>query len=83
MRLDLRIPIGLLFLVYGTLLTLYGLLGSQSRSVGSPGLNADAAWGVVLLAAGAGFLLTARRSRAARARADKGAARIGAPPGPP
>ena len=53
MNLDLRIPMGLMFLIVGAILTVYGLL-----TMGSPiyaksvGMNINLIWGVVMLVFG-------------------------------
>jgi hypothetical protein len=61
MTLDIRIPIGLLFIAIGALIFGYGLWGdASSRTVG---MNIDAAWGAVLLAFGIGMLGLAWRHR--------------------
>jgi hypothetical protein len=62
MGLDLRLPIGLLFLSYGVILTGYGVL----KPLEVLGINVNLIWGVVLAAFGAGMLLLARRSRRTR-----------------
>ncbi len=59
MGLDLRLPIGLLFLSYGVILTGYGAL----KPLDVLGLNINLIWGIVLAAFGATMLLLARRAR--------------------
>lgn len=56
MGLDLRLPIGALFLVIGLLLAGYGFLSS-------PGVPVDRWWGLVLVAFGALMLGLAYRGR--------------------
>ncbi|MEI6492329.1 MAG: hypothetical protein WCO94_07250 [Verrucomicrobiota bacterium] len=64
MNLDLRIPIGILFLTLGGLLAAFGLL-----SLGSPiyerslGINVNLWWGILLLVFGGGMLFPALRNR--------------------
>ncbi len=66
MGLDVRVPVGLMLGIMGTLLLAYGLLGDQSIYARSLGLNINAIWGSVLLVAAAVFLILAsRRPRAA------------------
>jgi hypothetical protein len=55
--LDLRLPIGILFLVIGALLTLYGFLAE--------GVGIDRWWGLVMLAFGGMMFWMARRARGA------------------
>jgi len=49
MRFDIRLPIGLLFLIIGLLLTGLGLTGDPARlRTQALGVNIDLVWGVVL-----------------------------------
>jgi hypothetical protein len=57
MYFDLRLPIGMLFTVYGVLLTAYGLFGNQAQYARSLGININLGWGLVLLVFGVGMLL--------------------------
>ena len=52
MGLDIRLPIGGLFIVLGLMLTLYGAFGDGSIYQRSLGINVNLGWGVVLLAFG-------------------------------
>jgi hypothetical protein len=65
MRLDIRLPIGLMFGLFGLLLAGYGLATSGSdlyrRSLGH---NINLVWGVVLLLFGGVMLWLARRGAA-------------------
>jgi len=65
--LDLKLPIGWLLSAYGVLLTAYGLLTKKEMYAISLGINLNLIWGLLMLAIGAGFLLTAflkkKRSR--------------------
>jgi len=64
MGLDVRVPVGLMLVIMGVLLVGYGLLGDQSIYARSLGLNVNAIWGSVLIAAGAVLLgLSQRASR--------------------
>jgi hypothetical protein len=49
MGIDLRIPIGLMFLVMGLLLAGYGLLGDRAIYARSLGVNVNLIWGLVLI----------------------------------
>jgi hypothetical protein len=54
MNLDIRLPIGGMFGLFGVLLTLYGLFthGDEMYDKHSLGMNINLAWGLVLLAFG-------------------------------
>ncbi|MCS7026999.1 MAG: hypothetical protein NZV14_19565 [Bryobacteraceae bacterium] len=64
MGLDLRLPIGLIFVVYGILLAAFGLLSDASLYRRSLGVNINLIWGCVLLVIGLFFLYSARREKA-------------------
>ena len=66
MKLDLRIPIGLMFTIVGGLLAVYGLVSDASIYARSLGINVNLWWGLVLLAFGLVMLFLA--TRAARGR---------------
>ncbi|HRI53654.1 MAG TPA: hypothetical protein PLW65_26100 [Pseudomonadota bacterium] len=80
MGLDLRWPIGLMFMLLGALLAVYGVATGGDAMYGrSLGYNVNLIWGAVLWALGTSLLLVlllGRRRRAASAGAgDPGAAR--------
>jgi hypothetical protein len=62
MRLDIRVPIGLMFGVLGLMLAVYGMFFSDpaiyERSLG---ININIWWGLALLAFGAGMYFFGRR----------------------
>lgn len=58
--LDIRFPIGLLFLLLGALLSGYGLVSNPSLYARSLGVNVNLDWGLVLLAFGATMLYLGR-----------------------
>jgi hypothetical protein len=60
--LDIRLPIGLLFSVFGLLLVGYGLLSDPAIYARSLGFNVNLGWGLVLLAFGTSMLALWRRS---------------------
>jgi hypothetical protein len=61
-QLDIRVPLGLLFLVLGFILVVYGLLADPSiYAAHSLGQNVNVTWGVVFAASGALVLWLARR----------------------
>lgn len=66
MNLDLRLPIGLMFSIFGVMLTAYGLLSDAAIYERSLGINVNLWWGLVLLAFGLVMLGFARRARKGR-----------------
>lgn len=64
MNLDLRIPIGLMFSIFGALLTVFGLVSDKAIYARSLGLNVNLWWGVVLLAFGLIMLALTRQGPA-------------------
>lgn len=62
MNLDLRLPMGLMFTIFGALLTIYGLVSDKSIYERSLGVNVNLQWGLVLLAFGALMLVLALRA---------------------
>jgi len=62
MGLDIRMPIGWLFLVYGMLLLGYGAFSDRAIYERSLGVNINASWGVVMLVFGAIMLALGRRA---------------------
>ena len=61
MRLDIRLPIGLMFTVLGTLLVAVGFLGGKSFVEPSQGTNVNLWWGIVMLVFGVVMFLLGRR----------------------
>jgi hypothetical protein len=57
--LDLKLPIGWLLSAYGVLLTVYGLVTKKEMYAISLGLNLNLVWGILMIAIGGAFLLTA------------------------
>jgi len=72
MGIDLRLPIGLMFALFGILLSVYGAAtrGAEMYARHSLGININLWWGLAMLAFGAAMLLLARRG-AARSRQAK------------
>jgi len=64
--LDLKLPIGWLLSVYGLGLGVYGLVTGKDVYAKSLGVNVNLIWGILMLAVGAGFLLTAFLKRGAK-----------------
>lgn len=63
MNFDLRLPIGIMFSLFGAILTIFGLAtnGSDIYKEHSLGVNINLGWGVVLLAFGIFMLVLALR----------------------
>ncbi len=64
MRLDIRLPIGLMFTLLGTLLAVFGLIGDKSVLQRSLGINVDLWWGLVMLVFGVVMFVLGRRGTA-------------------
>jgi hypothetical protein len=63
MKLDIRVPIGLLFLLIGGMLLAHGLFTAPIEVPGSAGHNVNAWWGAVMTVFGLVMLALARRAR--------------------
>lgn len=61
MKLDLRYPIGLLFSIFGVILTVYGIVSDKAIYAKSLGMDVNLWWGLILLAFGLGMLSFAMR----------------------
>ena len=66
MKLDLRLPIGLMFTIFGVMLTLYGLVADPAIYARSLGININLWWGLVLLVLGLVMLKFAVRAQQPR-----------------
>jgi hypothetical protein len=64
--LDIRIPIGLMFTIIGSLLVLFGLTSDPALYARSLGLNVNLGWGLVLAAFGLVMLALGKRGSARR-----------------
>ena len=64
--LDLRLPIGGLFVTLGVMLAGYGLVtsGNTEMYLKSGGMNINLIWGIVMLITGVIFLVLAKRGAA-------------------
>lgn len=63
MRLDLRVPMGLMFTIVGAILTIFGLVTHGSAIyVRSAGMDINLVWGCVMLAFGVTMFLMGRRA---------------------
>jgi hypothetical protein len=68
MNLDLRLPMGLMFSIFGAMLAVYGIVSSRAIYDRSLGINVNLWWGLVLLGFGLvmlGFALRAREAQRA------------------
>ncbi|MGH9468533.1 MAG: hypothetical protein ACRD1Y_14370 [Terriglobales bacterium] len=71
MGLDIRIPLGSLFVILGVLLAGYGLVSGPAQYQRSLGIDVNLWWGIALLVFGLAMLALAWRAAAARARAAR------------
>ncbi|MGO8986123.1 MAG: hypothetical protein ACLPHI_20600 [Terriglobales bacterium] len=80
MGFDIRLPIGLMFSVFGLLVTGYGAAtrGSDMYAQHSLGIDINLWWGMVMLLFGAGMLLLVRRASSAAAQTASATASHGA-----
>jgi len=63
MNFDLRLPVGLMFTLFGLILVGVGLLGGPELSEKSLGINMNLWWGLVQLVFGVSMLVPALRGR--------------------
>ncbi len=63
MNFDLRLPLGLLFTLFGGMLVIYGLISDPAIYARSLGYNVNLGWGAVMLAFGLVMLALALRAR--------------------
>ena len=64
MNFDLRLPIGIMFSLFGAMLVVFGLIADKKIYEGtSLGININLGWGVVMLAFGGSMLFLALRGR--------------------
>lgn len=61
MGLDIRVPIGMLFLILGVLLILYGIISDPAIYARSLDININVWWGACLMAFGAAMYFFGRR----------------------
>lgn len=66
MNFDVRLPIGLMFSIFGVMLVLFGLVADEAIYQRSRGVNVNLWWGLVLLVFGAAMLWMAWRARPGR-----------------
>ena len=70
MNFDVRLPIGLMFSVFGVMLVAWGLLSDPAIYQRSEGVNVNLWWGLVLLVFGAAMLWMAWRGSVRLAQKD-------------
>jgi hypothetical protein len=65
MGLDIRIPLGLIFLFIGGIMTLFGIFthGDEALYARSLGVNLNLGWGLVMFAFGAIMFFVGRRQK--------------------
>jgi membrane-bound ClpP family serine protease len=61
MGLDIRLPIGMIFTIFGIMLIVFGVFSNPSLYAQSLGVNVNLIWGVVLLVFGAIMLFLGAR----------------------
>jgi hypothetical protein len=59
MNFDLRLPIGIMFSVFGLILTVFGAVSDKAIYERSLGMNINLGWGIVLLVFGLFMLFLA------------------------
>jgi hypothetical protein len=64
MNFDLRLPIGIMFSLFGAMLVIFGAVSNKEiYETHSLGININLAWGAVLLVFGASMLFLTWRAR--------------------
>jgi len=65
MGLDIRIPLGLIFLLIGGLMTVYGLITRNAAAIyeRSMGINLNLTWGLIMFVFGLIMFLVGRRQK--------------------
>jgi lipopolysaccharide export LptBFGC system permease protein LptF len=63
MGIDLRYPIGLLFVIFGLLLIFYGLFSGTTAYSRSLGIDVNLWWGLIMLVFGGLMFFAAYRKR--------------------
>ncbi len=77
MRLDIRLPLGALFLVLGLLLLIFGLASSPEVYERSLGVNINLWWGLVMLLFGLALLALGYRGHRRLTRGDSAGEPLG------
>ena len=63
MNLDLRVPVGLMFAIFGFILVVVGMVGGPALTEKSLGVNINLWWGVAMLVFGGVMLAMSRLGR--------------------
>lgn len=71
MNFDLRFPLGLMFILFGALLSGYGVVSDVAIYRKSLGLNVNLGWGLVMLVFGITMLVLVWRGQATRVDRDR------------
>ena len=71
MPLDIRTPAGVMFMMLGTILMIYGAISDPALYARTMGLNVNLGWGIIMTVFGAGLLLWRRLSATASPRNGK------------
>lgn len=71
MHLDLRLPLGLMFAIFGVMLTIYGIVSDHAIYARSLGIDVNLWWGIVLLIFGVAMLVLAKRTARKGSDADR------------
>jgi hypothetical protein len=69
---DIRLPIGVMFVLFGSMLTGFGLVTDPAMYARSLGINVNLWWGLVLLVTGLILLLLARLGKRSSASRENG-----------
>jgi hypothetical protein len=70
MGIDIRLPLGILFLLLGLILVVYGAASDPSLYRQSLGINVNFDWGIVLLIFGTLMFALSRRGARAQVRTE-------------
>ncbi len=62
MGLDVKLPIGLLFTIFGILLVVYGLTSDPAIYAKSMGVNINLRWGVMMLVFGLAMFFSSKKT---------------------
>lgn len=66
MGLDIRLPIGLMFAVFGVILMIYGAISDKAIYARSLGINVNSEWGFALLVFAIAMLALGSRKKRTR-----------------